>query len=1667
MYSFLIFRVANGKINTTIRKAVISICKNPRVLHCFSHFHFLYLIYPSPLIFSYSISIMKKLFSPGLFFFFFLIILNSNLSAQSHWIEGGGSTGYDEGYDISIDAGGNTYTTGYFSGVAGFGITPFGTPLITLNAYGVTDVFITKTNSLGEYQWAIKAGSTGSDRGLSIKADAAGNCYITGFYYGSATFGSTTITSAGMQDLFIAKYNTAGVLQWVKSAGGAQADIGHGINVDNAGNVLVTGEFSGTATFGSFFLSSMNNSIDVFTTKLDAAGNFLWAKQGSAPRIDQGIDVAADAAGNVYVTGEFTDTITFDVTHLNTIYNAIFLVKYNSAGVEQWFRKIGGGTLNLVSGIAVDASANIYITGDFKGNLIFFGPPNSTITNPYSNKIFTAKYNSSGDFLWGNADGSDNDLTSKNIALDAAGNPYIIGNFKCVLNDYADQYGQGTFNSIGFWDMFVTNYSTAGAWQWSRQYGSQKDDYGSGITLNSSNQAIITGSFSDGFMFPVPEDLMLGYGIGTVAQNPGYCNDPNYGYYAGFSTAGYADIVIANIIDPSRETYDYYQRGETGCDRPYRGMCINASGTYTSCPDSVEFCGSGELYANRHTTSAGPDFNYLWSTGSTDDHITANATGYYYVTQTSSDGCFVSSDTIYVTIHPFPPTPTISDDHGININAINTLPVEFCDDALLTGGNFGALTHWWIGPTGTFIDSTDLATVTGWYSFYDSTAFGCVNGNEVWVEVDSLLPPVIPEMACLNDPDKNDSITTCGSFTMLVYDSIVNPNGNVTCIPYATVYWSASPDTAISFSPVSYANCSPQAQDAVNNFQPHESGTYIVNAMIVRVTVCDTDTVYVSDTIYVDLLPAIIVNISGDSYICPGDSTLLTASGADTYQWSNSNNTTNTLWATPGYYTVFGTNSNGCSTYADFSVSTYSPTQPLVTMSPSNGIICPNDSVQLFCDGVGTFHWEGPSGHIGGNTSPIFVNIPGMYYCIRTDTSGCFFDNISNTLQVKQYATPYILATPSTVLCPGGSITLTVVSDDLSNIQWQPPLSGNSVTQTVTAPGIYSCSIISCGILTLSSVTITMSAVSATITAAGPLTFCDGDSVVLSANSGMISYDWGPGSVSQPVYSVYESGTYTLTTNDEFGCTATSTAVTVNVLPSPAISVNSPSICTGGTATLTASGNTNYSWSTGAVTPSISVSPTASTTYTVSSTTGTCTSTAISAVTVNPYPVVSVNSPSACSGQPVTLTASGADTYSWSTGALTNPITVTLSAGASYTVTGTSLGCSSSATAAISVTSSPSVSVNSATVCEGQPATLSATGASTYSWSTGAVSSSIIVSPSATTSFSVSGTSSGCADTAIAVVTVNPLPVLVVNSASICSGQSATLTAWGAASYSWSTGALVNSITASPSSTTTYSVTGNISGCTASTTATITVIPLPSVTVNSPVICDGSTAVLTAAGADTYTWSTGESSNPISVTPSTNTIYTVTGTTNNCSDLATSNVTVTPNTAIPPVLSNAEICSGDLITLTASGSGTMYWYTAATSGTPVFSGPQFITPELSSTTTYYVLSQDQNCKSSLVPVTVSVDACDNTTIPNIFTPNGDGVNDVFFFHSKTSRCLHCKIYNRWGTLIYELNGAASSWNGTIMQTGKPASDGVYYYILDYCTSNDEKEITGFVQLLRE
>ena len=204
--------------------------------------------------------------------FILSILLCCNIYAQDfQWVEQAGGTGYEHGEGIAVDINGNIYVSGNFNGTATFGG-------IVLTSYGNEDIFVAKYDTNGNVIWAKNAGGLNSDRGRRIEVDSSGNCYVTGHFTGTANFGSIVLTSNGDADFFIAKYDANGNAIWVRNGGGSGFDAGYENSIDGSGNIYVTGFFRGVATFGSTILTSYGDR-DIFIAKYDDSGILLWVEQ--------------------------------------------------------------------------------------------------------------------------------------------------------------------------------------------------------------------------------------------------------------------------------------------------------------------------------------------------------------------------------------------------------------------------------------------------------------------------------------------------------------------------------------------------------------------------------------------------------------------------------------------------------------------------------------------------------------------------------------------------------------------------------------------------------------------------------------------------------------------------------------------------------------------------------------------------------------------------------------------------------------------------------------------------------------------------------------------------------------------------------------------------------------------------------------------------------------------------------------------------------------------------------------------------------------------------------------------------------------------------------------------------------------------------------------------
>ncbi len=387
------------------------------------------------------------------------------------WAKRMGGGGTDAAYSITVGTAGNVSTTGYFNATADFDPGPG-----VYNLTSAGSIFVSKLDSNGNFVWAKKMGGTGiaSGTGISLTVDTAGCVYTTGYFHLTADFDpdpavTYDLTTPGDYDIFVSKLDSNGNFVWAKRMGGIQGDHGFSVAVDSAGSVYTTGQFEGTADFDpdpnvTYSLTTPGDS-DIFVSKLDSNGNFVWAKamRGTGNNYDYGDALAVDSAGSVYTTGQFEGTVDFD-PHPDVTYDLttagsvdIFLSKLDSNGNFVWAKRMGGAGDEYGDALAVDSAGSVYTTGYFHGTVDFDPHPDVTydLTTAGSGDIFLSKLDSNGNFVWAKRMGGAGDEYGASIALDGAGSVYTMGQFEGTA-DFDP--GSGTYDqtSAGLYDTFVS-----------------------------------------------------------------------------------------------------------------------------------------------------------------------------------------------------------------------------------------------------------------------------------------------------------------------------------------------------------------------------------------------------------------------------------------------------------------------------------------------------------------------------------------------------------------------------------------------------------------------------------------------------------------------------------------------------------------------------------------------------------------------------------------------------------------------------------------------------------------------------------------------------------------------------------------------------------------------------------------------------------------------------------------------------------------------------------------------------------------------------------------------------------------------------------------------------------------------------------------------------------
>lgn len=715
-----------------------------------------------------------------------------------------------------------------------------------------------------------------------------------------------------------------------------------------------------------------------------------------------------------------------------------------------------------------------------------------------------------------------------------------------------------------------------------------------------------------------------------------------------------------------------------------------------------------------------------------------------------------------------------------------------------------------------------------------------------------------------------------------------------------------------------------------------------------------------------------------------------------------------------------------------------SPTLTAIA-SPSN--ICAPQTITLTASGgiaSGSYTWSAPAS--GGLVTTIGQTVTAnptgatVYTLSYSDINTCPGFPLQEFATLSYNPPPSFSASqsPAGNICAGQSATLTA-NGGAGTYSWVPSTglstTSNSVTvasPTVTTTYTVTRSVGSCSSFT--TITVTVSTPTAITITPATSTICAGGSSTLSTN-GTGPYAWTASSGTNPpatatvVVSPASSTTYTVVSGSG-SCTVQAVA-SVSVVPSLTITItpSSTTICNGGTTALTASGASNYTWTpfyglnayTG---PNVVGNPTVTTTYTIVGVSGACsasTTAIINVTTVNT--TVTASATNYCTGTtPITLSASGATSYSWSPGtglSATTGATVAASPSTTvtYTVVGSTGSCTSTKTITINGVATPTVSVTPAStlICSGQTSSLTASGATNYSWTplsglnayTGA---NVIASPASTTTYTILGVNGACTNTTTATVSVTVVsPTVTSSSSSYCTGGApVTMTATGASSYAWSPSAGLSATTgsvvsATPTITTTYSVTGTIGTCSTTKTITINVATTPTISVTSPstLICAGASGTtLTANGANTYTWDPGlTNGNTLAANPATTTTYTVYGQTSGGCVAVPGTITVSVTSVPVPTLSssNTTVCVNSTVSISANpSSGYTYNWQPASAIQGAINGSSIIAKPTSTPNITYTLTVSNAVCTKSATTSLQVFSC-IPPVANFSTMTNDSI----------------------------------------------------------------------------
>jgi len=499
-------------------------------------------------------------------------------SPQFAWAQTGGGADADNLFGFAVSPSGIAHAVGQFQSTAQFGTN-------TLMAAGpsFSDIFVAKYDRSGSVIWVRQAGGTNEDYASAVAVNELGDVYLTGAFRSVATFGETNATSNGIEDIFLAKYDSEGNLKWLRNAGGSGHDFGTAITTRGTDGCYVTGVFQSTVSFPGTNLTSQG-VYDVFLAKYDAAGNLLWVRSVGGNAEERSLGVATDEADNAIITGYFASAFAnfgdLSLTNQNPPYSDAFLAKYDSVGHVLWVRRIGSD--DSERGVAVTASGDgeIWVAGTFASSNIVLA--SVTLTNRGNRDVFLIRCSPTGGVLWAREAGGIADDSPEALVLDSGGNCYLAGSFAAVA-----QFGSIFLTNSGVagtLDAFVCHYDRSGNVFWAIRAGGDDDDFSSGIGVDLSGNNYVGGSF--------------------------YSAQATFGD-SGVTNSGVSDFFLAQIefLRPELAISSYNNKVLLSWPTDYAGFALQSAGDFDSGSTwtntvSLPITNGGRIFVTNSTSQA-------------------------------------------------------------------------------------------------------------------------------------------------------------------------------------------------------------------------------------------------------------------------------------------------------------------------------------------------------------------------------------------------------------------------------------------------------------------------------------------------------------------------------------------------------------------------------------------------------------------------------------------------------------------------------------------------------------------------------------------------------------------------------------------------------------------------------------------------------------------------------------------------------------------------------------------------------------------------------------------------------------------------------------------------------------------------------------------------------